>query len=190
MRKSSFLTFCFALIPGAGQMYLGLMKKGISLMTLFMGIIAILGFLRLEVFAFLLPVVWFYAFFDTFNMRNLSDEERKSEDKFILNADQMFDSSLKNKLNGVFSQRHKLLGGIFIIGGIYLLYENLLSSYIYHIFGENEWIYDLINNIPTVIIAFIIIAIGINLIRGGKASNVNLIEKKDDFKEFGGEKDD
>ena len=36
MRKSRILTFLFALWPGAGQMYLGYMKRGVSLMGRFL----------------------------------------------------------------------------------------------------------------------------------------------------------
>ena len=32
-KRSGFLSFCFAFIPGAGQMYQGYMKRGISIMT-------------------------------------------------------------------------------------------------------------------------------------------------------------
>ena len=38
-KKGSFLTFCFSMLPGAGEMYLGFMKRGASLMTLFFFII-------------------------------------------------------------------------------------------------------------------------------------------------------
>jgi TM2 domain-containing membrane protein YozV len=40
-KKNSFLTFIFSLIPGAGQMYLGFMKRGLSLMSCFFFIILI-----------------------------------------------------------------------------------------------------------------------------------------------------
>ena len=65
MRKSRILTFLFALWPGAGQMYLGYMKRGVSLMGIFCLLISITGFLNLSFLFFLLPVIWFYAFFDT-----------------------------------------------------------------------------------------------------------------------------
>ena len=29
MERNKFLVFCFAFVPGAGQMYLGMMKKGL-----------------------------------------------------------------------------------------------------------------------------------------------------------------
>ena len=31
MKKNGFFTFCFAFVPGAGQMYQGYMKRGLSL---------------------------------------------------------------------------------------------------------------------------------------------------------------
>ena len=35
MKKNAFLTFIFACIPGAGQMYYGYMKRGLSMITIF-----------------------------------------------------------------------------------------------------------------------------------------------------------
>ena len=35
MKKNGFLTFIFACIPGAGQMYYGYMQRGLSLITMF-----------------------------------------------------------------------------------------------------------------------------------------------------------
>ena len=35
-KKNRFLTFCFSMLPGAAEMYMGFMKTGVSLMSLFM----------------------------------------------------------------------------------------------------------------------------------------------------------
>ena len=35
-KKNRFWTFLFSLFPGAGEMYMGFMKQGVSLMTLFL----------------------------------------------------------------------------------------------------------------------------------------------------------
>lgn len=35
MERNKFLVFCFAFVPGAGQMYLGMMKKGLVIMSAF-----------------------------------------------------------------------------------------------------------------------------------------------------------
>ena len=36
-KRGKFMTFILSCIPGAGQMYLGLFKEGVSLMLLFIG---------------------------------------------------------------------------------------------------------------------------------------------------------
>ena len=53
-RKNGFWTFCFAFIPGGGQMYQGYMKRGLSLLLLFFVILAVSGFLGLAALAFFL----------------------------------------------------------------------------------------------------------------------------------------
>ena len=67
MMKNGILTFLFAFCPGAGQMYQGYMKRGLSLITMFcvaFGAGTLLGVLYVA-----MPIVWMYSFFDTFNLR-------------------------------------------------------------------------------------------------------------------------
>ena len=109
MRKSRILTFLFALWPGAGQMYLGYMKRGVSLMGLFFLIFAIMGFLGLSFLAFLLPIIWFYAFFDTMNLRSMSYEFLPQDD-FLFHLDSINAPELVK-----FFQRRHLLAGIYLI---------------------------------------------------------------------------
>ena len=40
-KKGKLLTFCWSLIPGAGEMYLGFFKQGISLMAAFAVLLAV-----------------------------------------------------------------------------------------------------------------------------------------------------
>lgn len=47
-QKKGFLLFISSLIPGAGEMYMGFFKQGISIMTLFWAIIAIAGELNIS----------------------------------------------------------------------------------------------------------------------------------------------
>ena len=63
MLKNGFLTFCCAFIPGAGQMYQGYMKRGLSLI-LTACLIGMVGSL-LNPVLLLLVVLWMYSFFDT-----------------------------------------------------------------------------------------------------------------------------
>ncbi|MCG8485504.1 MAG: hypothetical protein MJA31_19515, partial [Clostridia bacterium] len=61
-----FWGFIFSLIPGAGQMYLGIMNRGLQLMFAFLlGIFYVVEFnFGRGIFAALVGVVWFYSFFD------------------------------------------------------------------------------------------------------------------------------
>lgn len=66
MKKNAFLTFLFACIPGAGQMYYGYMRRGLSLIVMCCvaaGVGSILPPIMLAV-----PVIWMYAFFDTYDL--------------------------------------------------------------------------------------------------------------------------
>ena len=68
MKKNGILTFLFAFVPGAGQMYQGYMKRGLSLITLFF-LCIMAGMLLLEPLVLTALIVWMYSFFDTFNLR-------------------------------------------------------------------------------------------------------------------------
>lgn len=189
MKPNNFLTFVFALIPGAGQMYLGMMKKGVSIMALFCGIIALIGFFRLDFLAMLLPVIWFYTFFDTFNTRSIPYEQRIASDKFMFGSQDLF----KDSWQAVFEKRHRLLGGILIALGLYMLYQNVYSRFSYLIWeyiGHDNLLYRFIENIPTLLVSLLIIGLGIHLLRGRKNPKLPMLEQKNDYQEFGGEKDD
>ena len=151
MRKSRILTFLFALWPGAGQMYLGYMKRGVSLMGVFCLLIAITGFLNLGILFFLLPVIWFYAFFDTLNLRSMSYEFLPQDD-FLFHLD----SLSSGKVLKFFRQRHLLVGILLIVVGIYMLAELILPTMFYRF---NIDLYPFFNALPTIVVAAAIKAI-------------------------------
>ena len=62
MERNKFLVFCFAFVPGAGQMYLGMMKKGLVIMSAFWAVIAVAVMLNLGVLCVFLPIIWFMLF--------------------------------------------------------------------------------------------------------------------------------
>lgn len=70
-RKNGFLTFLTALVPGVGYMYLGLMRRGVEalIIFLFLGKFFDLIFLN-EIGDLLSIILWFYCFIDTFNLAN------------------------------------------------------------------------------------------------------------------------
>mgnify|MGYP005774085515 FL=1 len=173
MRKSRILTFLFALWPGAGQMYLGYMKRGVSLMGLFFLIFAIMGFLGLSFLAFLLPIIWFYAFFDTMNLRSMSYEFLPQDD-FLFHLD----SINAPELVKFFQRRHLLAGVLLIILGVYILLHNFVLPIFYFTFQID--LYPLFESLPTLVVAAGIILLGIYLIR----STVSHKAIEDDYQEY------
>ena len=173
MRKSRILTFLFALWPGAGQMYLGYMKRGVSLMLLFCLIFAIMGFLGLSFLAFLLPIIWFYAFFDTMNLRSMSYEFLPQDD-FLFHLD----SINAPELVKFFQRRHLLAGVLLIILGVYILLHNFVLPIFYFTFQID--LYPLFESLPTLVVAAAIILLGVHLIR----STVSHKAIEDDYQEY------
>ena len=85
MKKNGILTLLFAFIPGAGQMYQGYMKRGLSLvlMAAAIGMAAML----IPPVVFTLLVVFMYSFFDTFNLRAQISMGTAPEDDYLVHFD-------------------------------------------------------------------------------------------------------
>ncbi len=166
-KKNRFLTFCFSLIPGAAEMYMGFMKTGVSLMVLFFLVIAVGGWIQQVVLAMFCVVIWFYSFFHANHLAGLSDEEfGQVEDEYLFGME---------SLPGVKSlvEKHQtVVAGILIFIGIcflwnsmtHLLYGILPKSYRF-IAGAMSMIG---NYVPSVLISVAIIVIGIKMISGKK----------------------
>ena len=173
MRKSRILTFLFALWPGAGQMYLGYMKRGVSLMLLFCLLMALSSFTGFGVFIFQLPIVWFYGFFDTINLRSMSYEFLPQDD-FLFHLD----SINAPELVKFFQRRHLLAGVLLIILGVYILLHNFVLPIFYFTFQID--LYPLFESLPTLVVAAAIILLGVHLIR----STVSHKAIEDDYQEY------
>jgi TM2 domain-containing membrane protein YozV len=85
--RSGFLTFLTALIPGVGYMYLGLLKKGIQFLALFLLIDPVFYLLGIGFLTSIVRIpLWFYTFFDTFSLANRIDRGEPVHDvDFIFN---------------------------------------------------------------------------------------------------------
>lgn len=85
VKYNSFLGLIFSLFPGAGQMYLGVMNRGLQLMFLFLtGLFFATEFIYVT--GVLVPIVilvWFYSFFDYLFIKRKID-----------NGDVVFDENL------------------------------------------------------------------------------------------------
>ncbi|SFL86552.1 hypothetical protein SAMN04487943_104391 [Gracilibacillus orientalis] len=74
-RKSKMTATILSIFPGAGHLYLGLQKRGIQLMASFLFSIYILDVLNLSLFLFLIPLIWFFSFFDALQLANRFEYE-------------------------------------------------------------------------------------------------------------------
>jgi len=169
--KNRFFLFCFSLIPGAGEMYLGFMRRGISLMCLFWGLIGLCAFFRIEPLLFTLPVLWFYSFFQTHNLVKLPDDDFQAyPDRFLFGLDSVNDLMA---LPGLTKRFHKLIAGALILLGFSILWNTftgVVQNILSHLFPYREiyWLYDAIDQVPRVVAAILIILLGFTLIRGKK----------------------
>ena len=94
-KKSGFLAFCFSLLPGAGEMYMGFMKQGVSIMALFWLLIFLSAFLNIGPVLFILPILWCYSFFNVHNIRGMSDEEFYAlEDDYLFHMERVLPRGL------------------------------------------------------------------------------------------------
>lgn len=163
--KSKFLTFCCALIPGAGQMYHGLLKRGLSMMLLFWGIIAVSVLLYIPVINFALPIVWFYSFFDAVNRINTPiDELRLIKDEYAFNID----IPKNNTFASLIKRRHLWIGWGLALVGVYSVLKVIadrLFQYGYYMDDQMYYmIRQILNSLPALLVPIICIFIGIKLL--------------------------
>lgn len=154
-------TVFFALLPGAGHMFMGFMKRGVSFMALFFLTIFLSSWLSIGPLMYLLPVLWFYSFFDCINLTWATAEEfAQAKDSYLFQ-----DAMLPR-----FSSRWALYGGVLLVFfGVYMIFERLLSSFEMQL---NKRVfaafYSTLSVFPQFFFGIIIIIIGIRLILGKK----------------------
>lgn len=165
--KNGILTFFFAFIPGAGQMYQGYMKRGLSLVSLFC--LCILAAVIITPLVALLPIVWMYSFFDTFNLRAQMGQGTAPEDDYLVHIES--DVQLKKLM----SKSHTLVGWVLVVMGVYMLYDSFLMSWLRNLlwrFKDStglQAVYGFFKNLPTLAVCVALIVVGVSLVRGPKA---------------------
>lgn len=137
-----------SIIPGAGHMYLGLLKQGAQFMAAFFFFLFMSSWLQLEILVFLLPVIWFYSIFDAYHMlEEESDGLRPDESP-------LFDW---------FNRHPGWVGwGLIILGGLVILQR--IVTPVFQIIID----YDVRNYIQTGVVALVLIAGGITLLKGSQ----------------------
>ena len=166
MMKNGILTFLFAFCPGAGQMYQGYMKRGLSLITMFC--VAFGASTLLEVLYVAMPIVWMYSFFDTFNLRAQIIADTAPEDDYLIHFDPR-----DRRLARALLDSHKLVGWLLIAFGALIAYQNLIMN----IFGDlvYRWghsspvfraLYLVMASLPDVVVCVVLIVCGVWLVKG------------------------
>mgnify|MGYP001358306086 CR=1 FL=1 len=154
-RKSKLIAHFLSIFPGASHMYLGLQKRGLQFMAAFLFSIYILDVLRLSIFLFLIPIIWFYSFFDA--LQHISKYEEQNELKDVPVVD------------GLVNHRKWLGIGLLLLGSFYLfdqillpLTDRLLREY-YDLSGLYGWYY---RYFQTTVVSAVLIGIGLKLLIG------------------------
>jgi len=121
---SSFWATILALMPGAGHMYLGVMKRGLQIMLAFFGIIAIGNlFYDADFLVFFAIIIWFYGFFDCYHIRKkLQNGEEVVEDLII-------DIDMKKINFHYVGIGLVIFGALILINGTFTRFEYSLSRY-------------------------------------------------------------
>ncbi len=164
-RKSSFLAFICSLVPGAGEMYIGFMKRGLSIMLIFWGIIFVSVWLNLSSLLFAIPIIWFYSFFEVHNLRALPDAEFAAMEDSHINFTGIQSEKLKllqHKYRNVFALVLILIGASILWNNMYGIVEDLLPDYV------RDIIYSIGHYFPQMLVGCAIIALGFWLILGKK----------------------
>lgn len=164
IRRSKFLTVLFAAIPGAGHMFMGFMKRGVSLMAAFAALWMLSSGLRIGILGWIMPIVWFYAFFDCINLAWANDEDFNAQEDDYFMGGEIFD-----RAKGIVLGKYRPAAGIaLILLGIYMVIENVILKFGFGYGIAGEIIGDVFRVIPQLAVAGLIIFIGVRLIMGKK----------------------
>ncbi len=177
--KSGFLTFCFAFVPGAGEMYLGHMKRGVSLSVLFFGLWWFSAMI-VDGLWIALPVIWMYSFFDTFNLRGRLAAGTAEPDAL------MFHLEDSEKVRSLLKNRHVLIGWGLIAVGIWAVYSQFIRPAIWSLcnFWNLPMLADFIESIPTLILIVVLILVGVWLVRGPQQHRGFVAQPEDDIEYY------
>ena len=154
-RKSKTMATMLSIVPGAGHLYLGLQKRGIQLMAAFLFSIYILDVLRLGIFLFIVPIIWFYSFFDGLQKASKADSGPVEDEPIV----------------SYFFNHQKWIGIGLIAFGVYYLSANILLPVAGHYLANffkidiQYWVY---RYFQTGVLCLLFIGGGIKLLTGKK----------------------
>ncbi len=174
-KKSRFLVFILSFIPGAGEMYMGFMKMGLSLMLGFMILTAIVSITNLGALSIFAIAMYAYSFFHANNLATLDDRAfHNIRDEYLFGFDDI--NRRKLKLEG---RNRKIAAVILIALGVMMLWQ-VAFNVLCDIFGWDNWFLSMVyyfvrDELPRAIVGIAVIWGGLALIRGKRV----LIEEEE-----------
>jgi hypothetical protein len=163
-KRNRTIATLFAIFPGAGHFYLGLQKRGLQLMALFLFSIYILDVLHLSFFLFFVPIIWFYSFFDTLQLISKEGKE-PLEDKPVFE---------------IFINYQKWIGVILLALGVYYFSNEFILRLLYEFWPEYPFINSLNYYLHTGVVALILIIGGIVLLFRKKKTPLDIANSEKD----------
>lgn len=159
MKHSRGVALFFALMPGAGHMYLGLVRQGIQLMLLFFSILFMSSSFDIDFLRVFLPIIWFYSIFDV-RTKSLKEDP-------LIDADlPLFADVASMKYFSNNNLVEKYIAYILILMGVFSMINNLiipvLSKYI-------DYYY--IRCGKSLIVSLVLILIGVSMIKKKKVKS-------------------
>ncbi len=163
-KKSKFWTFWFSFIPGAAEMYMGFMKMGLSLMTIFFGLFSLSIILELGPVMVLLAVSWFYSFFHAHNLASMPEEEfYEIEDTYLFTI-----ADAKQGGDLIRTYRKTFAVVLIFVGAV--LTWNTFMSMVYGVIPYKLYyaLQHMTQRLPQLVVGIAIVYLGLVMIRGKK----------------------
>lgn len=164
-KQNKALTVLFSFLPGAGHMFMGFMKRGLSFMSLFFLIIFFASWLNISPILYLMPILWFYAFFDSINIAWMDDSAFSGlQDNYIFKM-----RNISNAETFLFGCGSRYDGILLVILGVFLLLNNIMPYFYYALQpAAVRLLRTAATMFPQILLSVVIIFIGVRLIIGKK----------------------
>jgi len=147
-RKNRTLATIIAIFPGAAHLYLHMNKRGIQLMASFLFAVYVLDMMRLSFFLFLIPILWFYSFFDALQSIAKYENGTLTDKPLIEN----------------WTAHNKMIGILLVILGGYYAFKQVIMQVLYELFPNSSYTHWFSSFGQTVIVAAILIGAGFKLL--------------------------
>lgn len=167
-QKNRFWLFVLSLCPGAGHMYMGLMRMGLSFLLGFMLLIAVTAITGIDVLAVLPLTLYIYSFFHANNIGGMDAEAFAAlQDDYLFGIGEWDVDRLK-----LDKKNRNIAAVVCIVLGVCMLWNVGFGMVRDYVGWDNPVIravyYTMRDEVPRLIIAIAVIWFGVSLLKGKK----------------------